>query len=105
MTNVRLIYVTTPDAKVASDIAQILLEERLIACANILPQMQSLYHWQGKIESSTECVLILKTLVEKASQVMNRVKTLHPYEVPCMLSLSIDSGWPEYLCWLAGEAR
>jgi periplasmic divalent cation tolerance protein len=99
---VRLLYVTCPDEKVARKISQVLLEEGLIACANILPGMESIYWWEGQITTSKEAVVILKTVAERVARVTARVESLHPYDTPCILSLPVEKGSEPYLRWLKG---
>ena len=99
----RLVYVTTPDAAAAKAIGRVLVEERLAACVNVLPQMSSIYRWQGQIEEADEAVLIVKTTAERVSDVIARVKALHSYEVPCAISIPVLAGNPEYLAWIGGE--
>lgn len=103
MTSLRLLYVTTKDVAEARKIANELIDRRLIACANILPQMESIYRWKGRIENLTEAVLILKTEERLVMQTIEAVKELHSYEVPCVLSLPIEQGFEGYLNWLTGE--
>ena len=101
---IRLVYVTTPDVDSAKKIGRSLVEDRLAACVNILPQMQSIYRWDEKIEEAHEAILIVKTTAERVPEVMARVKALHSYEVPCALSVPVLAGNPEYLSWLATAA-
>lgn len=100
MTNFRFFYVTTPNKSTAKKIAKTLIQEKLIACANILPGMNSIYRWQGKIEQAHECILILKSHKKMTTKITQRVKQLHPYQVPCVLSFSVASGNADYLQWL-----
>lgn len=100
---IRLLYVTCPDQKTARHISQTLLEEGSIACTNILPAMESHYRWEGKITVSQEVVLIVKTSQGLVDKVTARIETLHPYEVPCVLSLPVESGNLPYLRWLTGS--
>ncbi|MBP7338573.1 divalent-cation tolerance protein CutA [Niveispirillum sp.] len=101
---ISLVYVTTPDRDVAHAIARTVVEEGLAACANIIPGMESLYRWQGKVESAQECVLILKCRSSGFDALSSRVCTLHPYEVPCILALPVTAGLPRYLAWLSAES-
>jgi periplasmic divalent cation tolerance protein len=105
MTDLRLLYVTTSSSAEAEKIAHALLAERLIACANLLPQMRSLYHWKGSIETADETVLILKTRAELVDQVITRTRELHSYACPCILSLPIETGNLDYLNWLKEETK
>jgi periplasmic divalent cation tolerance protein len=100
-----LFYCTCPDEKTAEAISRTLLEEKLVACTNILPGTQSHYWWQGKIESSSECVLILKSRKDLKLSLENRYKSLHPYKVPCFLEISVESGSLDYLQWLSESFR
>jgi len=103
--DVTLIYVTAPDVAAAQAIGRAIVAERLAACANILPGMQSLYWWQGKLEAASEAVLILKTVVGSAERVIARVRALHSYEVACAIALPVSVGNPDYLAWIRAEAR
>lgn len=99
----KIFYVTAPSTKVARKLAKTLLEERLIACANILPKMKSLYRWQGKVESSIECVLILKSKVSKSKTLTARILQLHPYSTPCIIGWEPSSVAEGYKAWLLSE--
>ncbi len=99
----RLVYVTTPDVSAAKAIGRVLVEERLAACINVLPQMSSIYRWQGKIEEAEEAVLIVKTTAERVTDVIARVKALHTYEVPCAISIPVLAGNQDYLSWIGGN--
>jgi periplasmic divalent cation tolerance protein len=99
----KLIYVTCPNEDMARDISAKLLQERLIACTNLLPGMESTYWWEGKITMSRECVLILKTTEALVERVKARVETLHSYQAPCILILPIEDGSKDYLRWLEGS--
>ena len=76
-----------------------LVEEKLAACVNIHP-IQSIYRWHGKIEEEGEMAVWVKTRAELADRVIERVKELHSYEVPCIVSLPIEKGYPDYLKWI-----
>ena len=94
---------TFADSEIARSIAHKLVEERLAACANIVPQIESIYHWKGKIESSTEILVIFKTTRERYPAFEQRLKALHPYEVPEIVALELTAGLPAYLDWI-GES-
>jgi periplasmic divalent cation tolerance protein len=98
-----LLYVTTESRDEALTIGRAIVEERLAACANVLPTMTSIYHWQGVIEQSDEAVLLLKTRADLADQATQRVITLHSYECPCVVALPVESGNPAYLQWIGDE--
>ena len=94
------IYITCPNKEDAIKIGHQLVEEKLIACANVLPDMTSVFSWKGEIEESLESVLILKTKVSLYQQVEARVKELHEFECPCIISLPIQKGYAAYLEWI-----
>ncbi len=95
-----MIYITTSGEEESKLIAKTLLEERTVACANIIPSMKSFYWWEGEIEEDTESILILKTRSDKLDTLIKRVKDLHSYELPCILEISIQDGSEDYLKWL-----
>lgn len=97
-----LFYIPCPDKTCAEKIAKTLLEEKLIGCANIIPGMASMYWWEGKIETSSEHILILKVLKTSDAQdlITKRVKELHPYNTPCIMTLPVLGINPEYKKWL-----
>lgn len=93
--------VTAPDLKTARQLARAALEARLIACANLLPEIESHYWWQGKIERSSEVLLVLKTTRARLGALKAQVLKLHPYETPEFVVLPIADGSKGYLDWLA----
>lgn len=99
------IYVTCPNKKLALKIADQLLRKKWIACANILPQMESLYRWQGRLQKDREVILILKTKKALFEKVEKLVLKLHVYECPCIVALPISQGTKKYLNWLDAETR
>jgi periplasmic divalent cation tolerance protein len=99
----RFIYVTAANPEQAKSIGEALVAERLAACANILAPMASIYRWQGKIRHDTEAVLIAKTRADLVERVIARVRALHTYTVPCVVSLAIEAGNPDFLQWIADE--
>lgn len=80
-----------------------MLEERLVACTNIIPQIVSLYLWKGDIEVDNESILIAKTKDDKVDQVIQRVREVHSYETPCILQLEVNKGSEGYLQWMEDE--
>lgn len=105
--NLRFVYVTTKDREEAVHIGTTIVEEKLAACANILDGMESIYRWKGKIETAKECILVLKTSYSNVAKLTRRIKELHSYEVPCIISLNIaeQEGNPEYLNWIRDSVR
>ncbi len=98
------IYITTGDEDEARRIGRTLVEERLAACVNILP-IKSIYRWEGDVEEEGEMVMFVKTRAELADQVIERVKELHSYEVPCIVSFPITKGNPDYLKWIEESTK
>ncbi|MEP9349382.1 divalent-cation tolerance protein CutA [Xanthobacter sp. KR7-225] len=99
----RLVYTTFPDRAAAEDAARALLEQRLVACANILPGMVSIYRWEGKTERAEEAVMLLKTTAARAAAVVEAVAARHPYEVPAILVLPVDGGGAPFLAWIGAQ--
>jgi periplasmic divalent cation tolerance protein len=99
----RFLYVTASNADEAKKIGEALVQERLVACANVLAPIASIYWWQGQVQRESEAVLIAKTRAELVEHVIARVKALHSYTVPCVVSLPIEQGNPDFLGWIAAE--
>ncbi|AOP35449.1 cation tolerance protein CutA [Leptospira tipperaryensis] len=99
----RLVYITTKNEKEALKIGRALVEERLAACANILPKIKSIYHWEKKLVVENETILIVKTKSELMTELTLRVKSLHSYSVPCVVSLPLLEGNRDYFTWMFGE--
>ena len=96
-------WVTAPTAAVAETIARTLVEGRLAACVNIVPNMTSVYSWKGKVEVEPEIMLMIKTRTALVPRVVQAVKGMHPYEVPEVISAELEEGLPAYLNWI-GES-
>jgi periplasmic divalent cation tolerance protein len=94
-----VILITAPQ-KNTKDIAEVLLQEKLVACVNIIEEISSMYWWQGKIEKDKEGLLILKTKEELIDKLIERVKEIHPYTVPEIIALPIIKGNNDYLNWI-----
>lgn len=92
MSEAALIYTTWPDGDSAARAAATLLDERLIACANILPAGRSIYAWKGEVKDEAETVMLLKTTAACALKVRERVLALHPYDTPCVLGIDVRRG-------------
>ncbi|MCR4394573.1 MAG: divalent-cation tolerance protein CutA [Dehalococcoidales bacterium] len=93
------VYIVFKDEEEASRIGEILVNERLIACINYFP-VKSIYRWQGRIEQAGEIAAICKTRAELVGNVIRRVKELHSYRVPCIVSWIIEQGDADYLNWI-----
>jgi len=100
-----IIYITTSGIEEAKKIARILLKERLVACTNIIPQIESLYWWEGNIEEDQESLLLAKTGSDLVNKVIDRVEEIHSYETPCALEIQIKMGSENYLNWLDNALR
>ena len=100
-TSFSTVLVTAPDLKTARALAKAALSARLIACANLVPKIESHYRWQGKIETSAEVLLILKTQKSKLAALEKLVLARHPYDTPEFLVLPVSAGSKKYLDWLA----
>ena len=87
----------------ANAIALAVVEAKLAACVNILPRVQSIYRWQGKVESASEIALFIKSTAAAYPALEAQIRALHPYEVPEIIALDITQGLPAYLNWLAEQ--
>jgi periplasmic divalent cation tolerance protein len=95
-----LCLVTIDDLAKASEIAAALVEKRLAACVNIVPEIQSIYRWKGQMCNDTERLLIIKTQKHLFDRLEAVVKEMHPYETPEIISFDIQQGYPGYLRWI-----
>jgi len=96
----QIVLTSCPDEACAERIARTLVEEGLAACVNILPPMRSIYRWKGKIEAASEQLLVIKSAVARFPALCDRLRALHPYELPEIIAVPIADGLPEYLAWL-----
>jgi len=103
--DVRLVYMTAGTMEEAKTIGNHLIQSDLAACANILSPMFSLYMWEGDLQEDTEVVIIAKTVTQKVPDIIREVKKIHSYECPCILTLPVDGGNPEFLQWIASEVQ
>lgn len=100
MTEMLLVVSTFPDPEVAARAVRVMVEERLIACGNLLPGARSIYRWEGQIQDQTETVVLMKTRKQDWPAMMSRLHELHPYQTPECVALRIASGAPKYMAWL-----
>ena len=100
MTAARVVLVTAPSPEVATTLGRTLVDERLAACVNVVPGVTSIYRWQGRREEAEECLLVIKTEAARYAALERRVLELHPYSVPEILALPVDTGAPAYVEWL-----
>jgi periplasmic divalent cation tolerance protein len=92
---------TFPDRETAQRISKDLIGGKFAACANILPSIESIYRWKEKLESGNETLVFFKVAKKRQSAFQNRLRSLHPYEVPEIVFIAVTSGLPEYLRWVA----
>ena len=100
MTHHQLVLCTCPDAETAERLAADLVERRLAACVNIVSGMTSVYRWQGKIETESEVLLLVKTRSDRYQEVEKALLERHPYELPEVVAVSLEQGLSGYLAWL-----
>jgi len=96
----KAVLVTAPDLKTARKLAKAALRARLIACANLVPKVESHYRWQGRIESSDEVLMILKSTTTRLAALEKFILANHPYDTPEILVLPLEAGTKKYLEWL-----
>jgi periplasmic divalent cation tolerance protein len=102
-TEVMLVLCNAPDGSTARQLAHGLIEARLAACVNLLAPVESVYHWEGKVETSTEVPLLIKTTRAAWPQVLAQLAEQHPYAVPEIIALPVTAGLPAYLDWVSRE--
>jgi len=100
-----VVFATFPDVETARRIVRTLVEERLAACGNLVPGVESIYRWQGAIETSGEVFAVMKTEIGRYQALEARLRELHPYEVPECIALRAADGLPEYLRWISESVR
>ena len=100
-----LVYITAKDKKEAGKIARALVRTRLAACVNIIGNINSVYRWEGKIESGKEALLVVKTKKSLVPAVIKKVKSIHSYTCPCIITLPVSDGNKDYLLWIEKEVK
>lgn len=100
---VLLCLCTCPDRDTARTLARALVEARLAACVNLLPEVESVYRWQGAVETAQEVQLLIKTTTARLEALAARVRTLHPYAVPELIAFEAVGGLPDYLRWASAQ--
>jgi periplasmic divalent cation tolerance protein len=101
----RLIFSTCPNLRVAKRIAAALVGEGLAACVNVVPGLQSVYRWRGKVESAREVLLVIKARGRDYGRIEARIRALHPYELPEVVSVAVASGYSRYLAWIENPEK
>ena len=99
------VYVTCKDRAEALNVGRAVVEARLAACANIIDGMDSIYWWQGELQVEKEAILIMKSRRDLFAELTDKVKSVHSYEVPCVVALPIEAGNEDYLNWLMAETK
>jgi len=100
-----VVFITTSSYDEARKIASALVDQRKAACVNIVPKVNSLFRWKGKIEEAEESLMVVKTRAELFTDVVSTVKSIHSYEVPEIIALPIIEGNADYLAWLKEETE
>jgi periplasmic divalent cation tolerance protein len=95
-----VVFTTFPDQDTARRVVHTLVDERLIACGNLMPRVESIYRWKGKVETNSEVFVVLKTDQARYIALQARLKELHPYDVPECILIRVSKGLPEYLRWV-----
>lgn len=103
--DVHLVFCSCPDPATAERLATAVVEERLAACASVLPGMLSVYRWQGAVERADEVLLLAKTPADRLSALVERLQALHPYELPEVVAVQAAAGLPGYLGWVVDATR
>lgn len=101
--NIELVYITAGDKAEAKLIGKALVESKLAACINIIDPMNSLYYWEGELQEDREVILIAKTTSDKVRAVTEKVKSIHSYDCPCVLSLPVSNGNEAFMQWIKSQ--
>lgn len=99
----QVVLTTTPDVASAERIGRALVEERLIACANLVPGLTSIYRWEGEVRAEGEVMLLMKTTADRLAQLERRLPELHPYDVPELVALPVSGALEAYGGWVMSE--
>ena len=101
--NVHFVYITASSEEEAAQIGKEMVKARLAACANIIGPIRSYYWWEGELQEDKEAVVILKTREELVGKLIHSVKAIHSYDCPCVVSLAVVEGNPDFLKWICDE--
>lgn len=104
-TEIRVVLVTAPSKEVARSLAEKIVGERLAACVNLLPGIESIYRWQGQVEHASETLLIVKTPASRLADLERAIREAHPYEVPELIALNPEHVLEPYRKWVLEEGR
>lgn len=102
MHNIRVVLITVP-ADEASELAREIVQNRLAACVNIIPRVESVYWWDDEVQTSNECILIVKTTQLMLERLIDHVVENHPYDLPEIIALPVTEGLPDYVNWVLDE--
>ena len=105
MDQINLVYITCGDMEEARNIGRVLVETRFAACVNIIDNMNSIYRWDGKIQDDREVIMLAKTTSEKLPELIEKVKSVHSYECPCILSFPVSNGNTDFMSWISAEVN
>ncbi|MCU0804418.1 MAG: divalent-cation tolerance protein CutA [Burkholderiales bacterium] len=100
-----LVLTNLPDRESADRLARGVVEARVAACVNVLPPARSVYRWKGAVETAEEYPVLIKTASDRYPDLEKAIRSLHPYELPEIVAVNIESGLPAYLAWVAAETR
>lgn len=100
---VSVVYITASDVEEARKVGRELISKRLAACVNIFGGMEAMFHWQGKVESASEAVVVAKTQTSLVGALTEAVKSVHSYDCPCVVSFEVSSGNHEFIDWIVAE--
>lgn len=98
-----IVYITTSGISESRKIAKNLLKDKLACCVNIIPSVESMYLWEGKIEEDSESIIVVKTRTILVEEVIKMVEQVHSYETPCILEITVNKGSDNYLKWMETE--
>jgi periplasmic divalent cation tolerance protein len=105
MSDAKLVISTVGSKDEASKVAAVLVREQIAACVNIVGPIESLYRWQGNVETAQEFLLLVKTISARSADVIKRIRELHSYELPEAIEVNIEGGSADYLKWIAESVR
>ncbi len=100
-TDCQIVLSTCPDEQTAERLAAALVEKGIAACVNIIPGIQSVYQWKGAVEKDREWLLVIKAAVARYGDIEQAIVTMHPYELPEIIAVTINAGLPAYLGWMS----
>jgi periplasmic divalent cation tolerance protein len=105
MTSAVVVLITAANEEAAAKLAHSLVNEKLLACANIVPSVRSIYRWQGQVHDQREALLVCKTARDKIDALKLRLAELHPYDTPELLALPVEAGLDKYLAWISASVE